>query len=76
MGITLGNVLHFNSNKGHIKIKLEDKIEIGDQIQINNNSYTVSEIMDKNKNLKDTFPRTNCNLRKNERSNKRKRYSL
>lgn len=54
MGIVLGKVLHFNNNKGHIKIKLENPIDIGDQVQINNNSYTVSEIMDKNKNLKTT----------------------
>ena len=53
MGLTLENVLHFNPNKGHIKVKLENTlIEVGDSIQINNNSYTVSELMDKNTNIK------------------------
>lgn len=53
MGLPLGKVLHFNSNKGHIKVKLDNTlVEVGDSIQINNNSYTISELMDKNTNIK------------------------
>lgn len=51
MGIYLGEVLHFNPNKGHIKLKLESNLSIGDKISINNDSYTVSELMIDNKNF-------------------------
>lgn len=54
MGIFLGRVLHFNPNKGHIKLTLSTPIEIGDTIQINDNIYTISEIMIKNTNLSNT----------------------
>lgn len=51
MGIYLGTVMSFNENKGHIKLKLEDSISVGDKISINNESYTVSELMIDNKNF-------------------------
>ena len=51
MGIYLGEIYHFNSNKGHIGLKLESPLSIGDRISINNESYTVSELMIKNKNF-------------------------
>lgn len=51
MGFYLGTISHINENKGHIKIKLEDTISIGDRISINNESYTVSELMIDNKNF-------------------------
>ena len=50
MGIYIGEIAHFNSNKGHITIKLENTLSIKDRIQINNDSYTVSELMIDNKN--------------------------
>ena len=50
MGIYLGEIYHFNNNKGHIDLKLETSLSIGDKISINNESYTVSELMIKNKN--------------------------
>ena len=50
MGIYIGTIEHINENKGHLKIKLENKLSIGDKIQINNDSYTVSELMIDNKN--------------------------
>ena len=54
MGITLGKVLKFNPNKGLITVKLEDKVAIGDGISFENEStkYTISELMNKNINIK------------------------
>lgn len=53
MGIYLGEIYHFNSNKGHVSFKLESPLSIGDKISINNESYTVSELMIKNKNYQE-----------------------
>ncbi len=50
MGIYIGDVRNFNPNKGHISVKLENELSIGDKVQINNDSYTVSELMIDNKN--------------------------
>ena len=55
MGIYLGEIYAFNNNKGHINITLEAPLSIGDKISINNESYTVSELMIKNKNFQ-TLP--------------------
>ena len=52
MGIYLGEVYSFNNNKGHIGFKLESPLSVGDKISINNESYTVSELMIKNTNHK------------------------
>ena len=54
MGITLGKVLKFNPNKGLITVKLEDEVAIGDGISFENEStkYTISELMNKNINIK------------------------
>ncbi len=54
MGITLGKVLKFNPNKGLITVKLEDEVAIGDGISLENEStkYTISELMNKNINIK------------------------
>ena len=56
MGIFLGNVIKYNEYKGYITLKLHEKIEIGDTISVQNESgtYTISEIIDKNINLKVT----------------------
>lgn len=51
MGIFVGKISNFNSNKGHIKLKLEDSLSIGDKISINNETYTISELMINNKNF-------------------------
>lgn len=52
MGLYLGNVSNYNSNKGHITLKLNEELNIGDVISFENESskYTVSELMD-NKNI-------------------------
>lgn len=55
MGLYLGKISNFNPNKGHIKIELQTPISVGDGIQINGESYTVSEVMDKNRNLSTTY---------------------
>ena len=48
MGIYIGNVFNYNSNKGHIKLTLNDEISIGDTITFEreNSKYTVSELME------------------------------
>lgn len=51
MGIYVGTISHVNENKGHLKLKLENTLSIGDKISINNESYTVSELMIDNKNF-------------------------
>ena len=51
MGIFIGTIQHFNENKGHITLKLDKDISIGDKISINNELYTISELMIKNQNF-------------------------
>ena len=50
MGFYLGTITHINENKGHLKLTLENTLSVGDKISINNESYTVSELMIDNKN--------------------------
>lgn len=52
MGVLLGTVVSYNSNKGHVKVKLENTINLGDSISINNSSCKTSELMLGNKNIK------------------------
>ncbi len=54
MGIYIGNVANFDSNKGHIKVNLADNIEIGDTITFEkeNTRYTISELMIENENIR------------------------
>ncbi len=56
MGLFLGKVEKYNKNKGYITIKLKENINIGDTISFENEtkSYTVSELMENSKNIKDT----------------------
>lgn len=56
MGLFLGKVEKYNKNKGYITVKLKEPIEIGDTIALEKESgtYTVSEIMLKDKNIKKT----------------------
>ena len=53
MGIYIGNVSKYNANKGHITLSLNETLGIGDTITFENENtkYTISELMDNNKNL-------------------------
>lgn len=53
MGIYIGNVSKYNANKGHITLSLNDSVSIGDTITFENEDtkYTISELMQDNKNL-------------------------
>ncbi len=51
MGVYVGTISHINENKGHLKLKLENTLSVGDRISINNESYTISELMIDNKNF-------------------------
>lgn len=54
MGLFLGHVAKFNQSKGLITLNLNEPIEIGDTVSLENEtgSYTVSELMIKNSNIK------------------------
>ena len=54
VGLFLGNIQKYNSNKGHITIKLNENLSVGDSINIEGEEgkYTVSELMKGNNNLK------------------------
>ena len=54
MGIYLGTIKKYNSNKGHITLQLEEDLELGDSISVSNEAskYLVSELMIKNVNQK------------------------
>ena len=56
MGLYIGTVKSYNKTKGYITLNLEDKIEIGDTIAIENHtgSYRISELMENGKNIKET----------------------
>lgn len=56
MGIFLGKIEKYNKSKGYITIKLQEPIEIGDTVAVEheNGTYNVSELMQKNKNVKET----------------------
>lgn len=57
MGIYIGNVAGYNATKGHITLNLNDTIEIGDTICLENESskYRISELMVNNKNIASAF---------------------
>ncbi|MGN1328050.1 MAG: DUF3656 domain-containing protein [Clostridia bacterium] len=54
IGLYLGNISNYNANKGHITLKLNEDLSIGDCISIDgeDGKYTVSELMKGNNNLK------------------------
>lgn len=52
MGIYIGQVIHYNKNKGYAKIKLDNELVIGDSIAINDSSCKTSELMIGNNNIK------------------------
>lgn len=55
MGIYLGKVNRYNASKGHITLKLENNLQIGDSIAVQkeDSTYFISELMIKNSNLKE-----------------------
>ncbi len=55
MGIYVGTISHINENKGHLTLKLEDNLSIGDRISINDENYTISELMINNKNFENLY---------------------
>lgn len=56
MGVFLGKVMSYNPNRGYIKIKLEEEIDLGDSIRINESSCKTSELMKNNNNIKSAKP--------------------
>ena len=54
MGLYLGNISNYNANRGHITLKLNQPVGIGDTISIDGEtgSYTISELIKGNTNLK------------------------
>ena len=54
MGLYIGTVERFNSNKGLITLKLKEPVSIGDKISLEfeDGTYTVSELMKENINIK------------------------
>lgn len=53
MGLYLGTVHNFNSNKGYITLKLEEDVSIGDSVSLEKEKglYTISELMINNQNV-------------------------
>lgn len=56
MGFFIGKVISYNSNRGYIKIKLEEGIDLGDSIRINDSSCKTSELMQNKDNIKSAKP--------------------
>ena len=52
MGVKIGEVVGYNPNKGHVKVKLSKELYLGDSIIINETSCKISELMQKNDNIK------------------------
>ncbi len=64
MGIYLGTVQKYNANKGHITLNLEKNLAIGDGIALpkEDTKYFISELMEKNTNLKAAEPGTTVTI--------------
>lgn len=56
MGVLVGEVIGYNSNKGHAKIKLSKELNLGDSIAIKDASCKISELMKGNNNIKSANP--------------------
>lgn len=56
MGLFLGTVQNYNKNKGYITVNLKECVNIGDKISVEkeSGSYTISELMKSNTNIKET----------------------
>ena len=66
MGIYIGNVYNYNSNKGHIKLTTQNEITIGDTIafECENTKYTISELMEieNDKNIVTALPNSRVTI--------------
>lgn len=64
LGIFIGNVSNYNSNKGHISLILQNKLSIGDTVTFENENtkYTVSELMQGNNNLSTAQPNSKVTI--------------
>lgn len=53
MGIFIGTVSNFNTNKGYVTLQLQDELSIGDTISLEREkgSYTISELMINHQNM-------------------------
>lgn len=53
MGVYIGNIAGYNSNKGHISVNLNNRVCLGDIIGVEreNSRYRVSELMENNVNI-------------------------
>lgn len=74
IGIYIGKVLNYNSNKGYAKIKLEKELDLGDSIAIKESSCKISELMIGNNNIKTgrtgqeiTIGRINGNIKQGDK---------
>lgn len=56
IGIPVGEVIGYNSNKGYAKIKLFKELNLGDSIRIKDASCKISELMQGNNNIKSGSP--------------------
>ena len=72
IGIYVGKIIGINSNKSHLKIKLDDTLSIGDRISINDENYTISELMIESKNFESLGKGNIVTIRKDERELKSK----
>jgi len=52
IGIEIGKVISYNKQKGHIKLKLDKELNLGDSICIKDSSCKISELMKNNQNIK------------------------
>ena len=52
MGIFIGKIKKILPNKGHLIIDLKHHVSLGDRIGIGNNTYTISELMKNQENIK------------------------
>ncbi len=61
MGIYLGTISKYNKNKGLVTSTIQNTLSIGDSISFENENtkYTISELLDKNQNIKTANPMQN-----------------
>ena len=52
IGIPVGEVIGYNPNKGHVRVKLSKDLNLGDSIAIHDSSCKISELMQGNNNIK------------------------
>lgn len=52
IGLPIGEVVSYNPNKGHVKVKLFKQLNLGDSIVIGDSSCKISELMQDKQNIK------------------------